>query len=134
MFWILLEDPLAAIAGTSRDEVSGAGATTVKAALSGLLARHPRLRPGLLADTGALRPDVALFLDASPVGDRIGLSDVLQSRQTLHVMRSRGPRVGMCWSTDWRERRWSQMRHSNVGALRSEIESAALEDVLTSRG
>jgi hypothetical protein len=107
MIRILLCDQLGGVIGTNRCDAVTSGQTTVKVALSGLLRQYPGLRSYILDEAGVLSPWVGLFVDSVSVNDPVGLSDVLGPNGTLHILRSLGPRAGMCWSTDWRERRLS---------------------------
>lgn len=130
MIRILLCDQLGKVIGTNCYEAVLSGQTTVKMALSGLLRQYPGLRSYILDDTGVLRRRVALFVDSVLVNDPIRLSDVLRPTCTLHIMRSLGPRAGMCWSTDWRERRLSACRpFNNKRTLQSPPESPIMAGV-----
>jgi len=61
---------------------------TVAALVADLERRRPGLRSYLLDDHGALREHVNVFVDGEPVGDRVGLRDVLRDGQRVHVLQA----------------------------------------------
>ncbi|HEV8319479.1 MAG TPA: hypothetical protein VGQ10_18850 [Vicinamibacterales bacterium] len=108
MIRILLAGRLAEAIQTTSYEVETSGPTTMKMVVLDLVRKHPELCPYIWNDTALPRGDVAFYVDSVPVSDPSGLSDVLRSTCTIHILQSSGPPVGMCWSTDWRERRSSR--------------------------
>jgi hypothetical protein len=95
---------LGKLIGTTCVDVS-IGQRTLELGLLRLFRRHPILRSHILDDSGRLRHRVAIFINSALLSDPIGLSHVVPPKATLHIMRSLGPPVTMCWSSDWRARR-----------------------------
>jgi hypothetical protein len=115
MIRILLCARLTEAVGTGRYDVETSAPTTVKAALAQLCSNTPMLRPYIWDDTAVPFPDVLVCVNSMSVKDPIGLSDVLHPTSVIHIFRSFGPRVGMAWSTDWRQRRLATL--GAVGAV-----------------
>lgn len=61
------------------------GASTVRAALSGLFAVHPLVARYLLDDAGSLKERVTLFVDGREVRDRHCLSDPLGPNSEIRI-------------------------------------------------
>ncbi|MGK4006518.1 MoaD/ThiS family protein [Sorangium sp. So ce1036] len=61
---------------------------TVREALEGYFALHPRVRGYVLDDQGALRKHVVIFVDGQQLRDRAGLSEPVQDGTSIHVMQA----------------------------------------------
>jgi molybdopterin synthase sulfur carrier subunit len=62
--------------------------STVRDALSEVFATTPTLRSYLVDEQGALRKHVTVFVDGTPVRDRVRLSDALQPDSDIDVMQA----------------------------------------------
>lgn len=62
--------------------------TTVRQVLEAYFAGNPGARGYVLDDQGALRKHMAIFIDAEPVMDRAGLSDVVPERGVVDVIQA----------------------------------------------
>jgi hypothetical protein len=114
---ILLGGRLAEAIKTTSYDVETPRPTTVKLVVLDLVHKHPELRTYIWDDAAVPLGNVVFCVDSVPVNDPSGLSDVLRSTCTIHILQSFGPPVGMCWSTDWRERRLSRTS-TRVSAVR----------------
>lgn len=61
---------------------------TVRSALSSVFERQPTLRRYLLADDGALRRHVNIFVNEELIEDRHGLSDAVGEGDRIHVLQA----------------------------------------------
>ena len=61
---------------------------TVRNALSSVFERQPTLRRYLLADDGALRRHVNIFVNEELIEDRHGLSDAVSDGDRIHVLQA----------------------------------------------
>jgi hypothetical protein len=112
---ILLCAQLAKVAGRSRFDWEPSGTPTVQAALRTIFWQSRDLERYILDGTDALDRRTAVFVDSATRRDRLSLLDELPATCTLHVMRSLGPPVGMCWSSDWRQHRMGAIAGATHG-------------------
>ncbi len=68
-------------------DTQAAGAT-VREVLDAVFAQHPRIRPYVLDDQGALRRHMSIFVDGKQVEDRVGLCDAVGPAAELYVMQA----------------------------------------------
>ena len=61
---------------------------TLGQALSAVFAAKPALRGYLLDDQGALRRHVVVYINGSPASDRIGLTDPVDSGDSIYVLQA----------------------------------------------
>ena len=66
-------------------QVDGA---TVRDALAAVFATTPALRSYLVDEQGSLRKHVTVFVDGSPIRDRVRLSDALQPGSDVDVLQA----------------------------------------------
>ena len=66
-------------------EVEGA---TLGEALDHVFAARPALRGYVVDDQGALRRHVAVYINGQPAADRVGLSDPVAPRDSIHVIQA----------------------------------------------
>ena len=64
------------------------GGDTVGDALAAVFAANPRARGYVLDDQGGLRPHMLVFVDGTPVRDRVGLGDPVAPDAEIHVMQA----------------------------------------------
>ena len=67
------------------ETVAGA---TVRAALDAYFAAHPKVRPYVFDEQGALRRHVIVFVGGEPVRDRVGLSDAAPGDAEISVLQA----------------------------------------------
>lgn len=70
---------------TSRRSYSG---TTLAAVLSAAFVDEPRLRGYVLDDQDRLRQHVTVFINGSPIRDRVHLSDVVADSDEIYVFQA----------------------------------------------
>jgi len=61
---------------------------TVREVLDGVFADNERARGYVLDEHGALRKHMIIFINGTPVRDRVGLSDEVGPDDELHVMQA----------------------------------------------
>ncbi|MFN8010255.1 MAG: hypothetical protein U0P81_02510 [Holophagaceae bacterium] len=61
---------------------------TVREALEAVFAKNPRLRGYVLDEHGALRFHVAIFLDGTPIRDRMAQGDAAGEQSQIYVMQA----------------------------------------------
>ena len=61
---------------------------TVGAALASVFAVRPVLKSYILDDQGAVRRHVAIYVNGSPVKDRIHLSDIVDPADEIYVLQA----------------------------------------------
>lgn len=69
-------------------ETAEVSAATVSEALEAVFSRNPALRSYLLDDQGRVRTHVAVYVDGSPLRDRIRLADPLRPESEVQVMQA----------------------------------------------
>jgi hypothetical protein len=62
--------------------------TTVAAALAEVFADNPRLRGYVLDERGAVRQHVTIFVDDSPIRDRVTLTDPVSADAEIFVLQA----------------------------------------------
>ena len=63
-------------------------ATTVASALAQVFAANPRLRGYVLDERGAVRQHVTIFVDDSPICDRVALTDAVDEQSEIFVLQA----------------------------------------------
>ena len=61
---------------------------TVREALDSIFVTNPAARGYFLDEQGALRHHVVVFVDGTPVADRVGLTDPIGPTAQIHVMQA----------------------------------------------
>lgn len=69
-------------------ETAEVDAATVSEALEAVFSRNPALRSYLLDDQGRVRTHVAVYVDGSPLRDRVRLADPLRAESEVQVMQA----------------------------------------------
>jgi sulfur-carrier protein len=62
--------------------------TSVGAALAEVFLTNPRLRGYVLDERGAVRQHVTIFVDDTPIRDRVGLSDAVAPHAEIFVLQA----------------------------------------------
>lgn len=61
---------------------------TVREVLEGVFREVPPLRGYVLDDQGTVRRHVTVFIDGTPIADRVGLTDPLRPDSEVHVLQA----------------------------------------------
>jgi len=61
---------------------------TVREVLDAVFATRPEARGYVLDDQGAVRQHVVVFVDGSPIQDRVRLGDAVTARSDIYVMQA----------------------------------------------
>lgn len=69
-------------------ETAEVAAGTVSEALAAVFAENPSLRSYLLDDQGRVRAHVTVYVDGSPLEDRLRLADPVGPGTEIHVMQA----------------------------------------------
>ncbi len=69
-------------------ETAEVAAGTVAEALAAVFAENPSLRSYLLDDQGRVRAHVTVYVDGSPLKDRLRLADPVEPGAEIHVMQA----------------------------------------------